>query len=100
MHIDASTPSPVQLTESTDRQACAAQHAVQAEAMAENLRQLTSIAAWANRAQQVEHIRSLVAITMAHLSVHASPATRENATHWQTWALGVADGIETPPQNA
>ena len=41
-----------------------------------------------------EHIRGMVAATMAHLSIDASAITQENAAHWQQWALGVADGVE------
>ncbi len=96
MHIDASTPSPSQLAESIAHQALAAQHAIQAEAKAESAQQVASLSAWADSGQQAEHIRGLVAITMAHLSQHASPATREHATQWQAWALGLADGIEVP----
>lgn len=96
MHIDASTPTPAQLAEAIAQQALAAQHAVQAEAKAESARQVASLSAWASKGQQAEHIRGLVAITMAHLSEHATPSTRENAAQWQTWALGLADGIEVP----
>ena len=96
MHIDASTPSPTQLAELATQQALAAQHAIQAEAKAENARQVASLSAWADSSQQAEHIRALVAITMAHLTQHATPATREHATQWHAWALGLADGIEVP----
>lgn len=96
MHIDAGTPSPTRLAELAAHQALAAQHAIQADAKAENARQVASLSAWADSGQQAEHIRGLVAITMAHLSQDATPSTRENAAQWQAWALGLADGIEVP----
>lgn len=96
MRIDASTSTPAQLAESIARQALAAQHAIQAHAMAESATQVASLSAWADSSQQAEHIRGLVAVTMAHLSEHATPSTRENAAQWQAWALGLADSIEAP----
>ena len=43
-----------------------------------------------------EHIRGMVAATMGYLPVDASDTTRNNAAHWQQWALGVADGVAVP----
>jgi hypothetical protein len=40
-----------------------------------------------------EHIRGMVAATMAHLSSQASDTARNDAEQWQHWALGVADGL-------
>ncbi len=40
-----------------------------------------------------EHIRGMVATTMAHLASGGSDATTKNAEQWQAWALGMADGI-------
>lgn len=96
MNIAASTPSPTQLAEWTAQEALAAQQAIGADAKAENARQVAALTAWADSSQQAEHIRGIVATTMAQLSAHASPATLANATQWQSWALGLADGIEVP----
>ena len=43
-----------------------------------------------------EHIRGMVAATMGHLPADASETTRNNAAHWQQWALAVADGVALP----
>lgn len=96
MYTHANTPPPAQVAEWTARQARAALHAIQAEIKAESARQVALLSACASNGQQAEHIRGLVAITMAHLSLDASPATLENTTQWQAWALGLADSIEVP----
>jgi hypothetical protein len=49
----------------------------------------------ANEGHIAEHIRGMVAATMGTLSADASDATRDDAAHWQQWALGVADGTES-----
>lgn len=49
-----------------------------------------------NEGHIAEHIRGMVAATMANLSTQASDATRNDSQHWQQWALGVADGLELP----
>ena len=98
MNINAGTPSATQLADWTAQEALAAERAIGADARAENVRQITSLSSFASSAQQAEHIRGLVAATMAHLSGQASPATLENTTQWQTWALGMADGIEVQTQ--
>ncbi|WP_395703850.1 hypothetical protein [Aquabacterium sp.] len=69
-----------------------AQNALQASAMEKNMKAVTELADSANRQQQNEHIRGIVATTLAHLSSDASAATRELAAQWRTWALGLADG--------
>ena len=94
MHIDAGTPTPTQLAELAAHQALAARHAIQTEAKATNARQVAALSAWADSGQQAEHIRGLVATTMAYLAPHASAATREDAAQWQAWALGLADGLD------
>lgn len=83
MHSDATTTS-------------SAENAIQAEAKAENARQVSALLAWADSRQQAEHIRALVSITMGHLSQHATLATREHSAQWQDWALGLADGTTVP----
>jgi hypothetical protein len=40
--------------------------------------------------QKAEHIRGLVAATMAHLAADATATTRDNAAQWQGWALALA----------
>ena len=76
------------------QEADAAERACTARATAENSKHVAGLSQDANEVHIAEHIRGLVALTMAHLSVDASTATVGNAEHWQGWALGVADGIE------
>jgi hypothetical protein len=59
----------------------------------EGIAQIATLRDDANEGQIAEHIRGMVAATMGNLSIHASVTTRNNAEHWQQWALGVADGI-------
>jgi hypothetical protein len=94
MNIATHTPPATPFTDGDAHEAFTAERAIGAEAKAENARQIASLSSFASGGQQAEHIRGLVAITMAHLSKQASPATLENATQWQTWALGQANGIE------
>jgi len=70
----------------------AAQNALQSAAMEENLKALAELAASADKHQQGEHIRGIVATTIAHLSSDATAATRELAAQWRAWALGLVDG--------
>jgi hypothetical protein len=69
-----------------------AQNALQSAAMEKNLLALAELAQSADRHQQGEHIRGIVATTIAHLSSDATAATRELAAQWRAWALGLADG--------
>ena len=62
-------------------------------AKAENLKALAELSATANRSQQADHIRGIVAATMAHLAADATQATRDSAAQWQVWALGVSDAL-------
>jgi hypothetical protein len=94
MNITIHTPSATPFTDGAAHEAITAERATGAEAKAENARQIASLSSFASSGQQAEHIRGLVATTMAHLSKQASPATLENAAQWQTWALGQASGIE------
>lgn len=61
----------------------------------ESNKQITALRDDANESQIAEHIRGMVAVTMAHLSSQKSDATRNDAEQWQEWALGVADGTRT-----
>ena len=72
---------------------CAATHAIGASAKAENLKALAELSASADSTQQADHIRGIVATTMAHLAVDATAATRESAAQWQQWALGLSDAL-------
>ena len=60
-------------------------------ARAENMKALASLATTADSQQRAEHIRGIVATTMAHLSADATAATRASAAQWQEWALGLSD---------
>ena len=94
-------PGPLMNTTTTSmapsigtQEADAAERACTAQAKAENLVQVAALSDGVDQAHVTEHIRGLVAVTMAHLSVNVSTATLGNAEHWQGWALGVADGVE------
>lgn len=94
MHNDTATntlPSPA-LTPT--QQADAALRATSLDAKAENTRQLAALADSATESHVAEHIRGLVAWTVAHVSIDASDTTREHTENWQQWALSVAEGIE------
>ena len=73
----------------------AAEHAANlangASAKAENLRALAELSATAD--QQADHIRGIVAATMAQLASGATRATRDSAAQWQKWALGLSDAL-------
>lgn len=90
------TSTPSQLADWTKLEAAAAQLATEAHAKAENSTQVAALSDCANARQQAEHIRGLVAATVSQISINASAATRENATRWQTWALGLADRLDHP----
>ena len=76
------------------QEADTALQAVTDQAKSENLARVAELTEVANEVHIAEHIRGMVAVTMAHLSVNASAITRDNAEHWQEWALGVAAGAE------
>jgi hypothetical protein len=69
---------------------CAALRAIGATAKAANLKALAELSASADSSQQADHIRGIVATTMAHLALDATPATRDSAAQWQKWALGLS----------
>ena len=77
----------------------AAHRAIGAPAKAENLRALAELSATADRGQQVDHIRGVVATTMAHLALNATSATRDSAAQWQEWALALSDALPAPAIN-
>jgi hypothetical protein len=80
-----------------DANATAAEHAahraIGASAKAENLMALAELSATANPSQQADHIRGIVAVTMAHLAADATVATGDSAAQWQKWALGLSDDL-------
>ena len=71
----------------------AAHRAIGAPAKAENLVALAELSATANPSQQADHIRGIVAVTMAHLAADATTATGDSAAQWQKWALGLSDDL-------
>jgi hypothetical protein len=75
----------------------AARDAVGSHAMEGNLKALAMLAESADRQQQAEHIRGVVATTMAHLSAQATTATQAHAAKWRTWALSLTDGLDEVP---
>ena len=81
------TPTPAQ-------QAEAAQYATTIEAKTENTKQLASLADGTVEAHIAEHVRGMVAATVALVSINASATTQADAQLWQQWALGVADAVE------
>ena len=76
------------ITESAER---AAHQANGSTAKAENLKVLAELSASADSSQQADHIRAIVATTMAHLALNATAATRDSAAQWQEWALGLTN---------
>ena len=72
---------------------CAATQAISPSAKAENLKALAELSASADSTQQADHIRGIVATTMAHLAADATAATRDSAAQWQAWALGLSDAL-------
>ena len=80
-----------------DANATAAEHAahraIGASAKAENLMALAELSATAHPSQQADHIRGIVAVTMAHLAADATTATGDSAAQWQEWALGLSDDL-------
>ncbi len=89
MHTNTVSTSPQSLA----KEAAAARNAIKADAKKENAKQIAELSDGA-KDQQAEHIRGMVAATMAHMSIDASAITQENAAQWQQWALGVADGFK------
>jgi len=69
---------------------CAAHRAIGATAKAENLKALAELSATSDSSQLADHIRGIVATTMAHLALDATSATRDSAAQWQKWALGLS----------
>ena len=69
----------------------AANRAIGASAKAENLKALAELSATADH--QAEHIRGIVAATMAQIAGNATEATRDSAVQWQKWALDLSDTL-------
>ena len=90
MNTESTSMAPSIVTQEAD----AAERAITEQAKAENLIQVTALSDGVDQAHLNEHIRGLVAVTMAHMSANASSATVGNAEHWRGWALGVADGVQ------
>ncbi len=73
----------------------AANQATGESAKAENLKALAEMSATADH--RADHIRGIVAATMAQLSSDATAATRDSATQWQAWALALNDALPVSP---
>ncbi len=71
------------MAHSLTQEADAAERACTAQAKADNLIQVAALCDGVDQAHVTEHIRGLVAVTMAHLSVNASVAPAGNAKLWQ-----------------
>ncbi len=94
MHHNTDTDTLPSTALTPAQQADAALRATTLDAKAENARQLAALADAATESHVAEHIRGMVAWTVAHVSINASASTREHTEHWQQWALGVADRIQ------
>jgi len=94
--ISTSTQKREAIEASAALRAIAVLNALQPAAIAENTRQVAMLSEWADGTQQAEHIRGMVAATMAHMSMDADAVTRENAGKWQSWAQEVADALDAP----
>ena len=70
----------------------AATRAIGASAKAENLKALAELSATADH--QADHIRGIVAATMAQI---VAEATRDSAAQWQKWALDLSDTLPVSP---
>ncbi len=57
----------------------------------ENTKQIAALHDDVSNGHIAEHIRGMVAATLGNLTVHST-----DATQWQSWALGVADGLVLP----
>lgn len=90
MHTEDTTTSSLALA----NEANAALRATTARTKQEGEKQIAALHGDADAGHIAEHIRGMVAATMANLSVQASGVTRNHAEHWQQWALGIADGAE------
>ena len=74
-------------------EAAAALRAASSKTKAENAQRIAALREGASDGQIAEHIRGMVEATMSNLSTHATENTLEHATHWQQWALEVADEL-------
>lgn len=93
MYIDID-PSAFRFASASE--AHAEQCAASAVAKQENTKQISELRENSNNCHVAEHIRAVVAVTMAGMTIHASDSTRSYAEHWQQWALGIADGLKLP----
>jgi hypothetical protein len=89
MHTDNTATPAAMLANEAD----AALRAATSANKDENARHIEALRADANEDHIAEHIRGMVAATMGNLSVEASVVTRDNAAHWQQWALATAEGL-------
>jgi hypothetical protein len=93
MYVDIDPSAfPFALASEAHAEECAAS----AEAKQENTKQISELRENSNDRHVAEHIRAVVAVTMAGMTIHATDSTRSHAEHWQQWALGIADGLDLP----
>ncbi|MBK9237391.1 MAG: hypothetical protein IPO19_15955 [Rhodoferax sp.] len=84
MHDDSTTTTPP----TPARQAAAALRATTVDGKAQNAKQIAELTDGAVQIHIAEHIRGMVAATVAHASTNTSASTKADAAHWQHWALG------------
>jgi hypothetical protein len=77
-----------------------ARAALESHAMEGNLKAVAVLAESASPLHQAEHIRGVVAATMAHYSSEASAATHAHAAKWRAWALSLVEGLDGSAQLA
>lgn len=94
MNIDTNSMALPTLAQTMAQEAAAALRAITDEAKAANMQRIAELSEGLDEAHSAEHIRGMVAATMGHLSGTASAASRNDAEHWQGWALGVADRVQ------
>lgn len=73
-----------------------AREALESHAIDGNLKAVAVLAESATPGQQADHIRAVVAATMAHCASEASAATQAHAARWREWALGLIENLEAP----
>ncbi len=81
------------LTFILDKEADAALRATRSETNEVNAQRIATLREDASDGQIAEHIRGMVAATMANLSIHATDTTLQHANHWQKWALDAANDL-------
>ncbi len=89
-HSTASSPSIS--SHATDSQSCTAATQMRDK----NIEQIAALREDTEVSHVAEHIRGMVAATMATGSAQLPGIAESTAQQWQSWALGVADGLSLP----